>query len=129
VGVDRRGRRGSRSHGRLAIQPAIRPTIATVPRLECRRADAVAAPLDSYKNIAQLPFDSYSNRCRSPIVAGRPPRDALRGSLDVLVLENLSLVPIHGWGINQRVQQISEGVLESIRVRSTPPFSAWRRKG
>jgi PadR family transcriptional regulator PadR len=44
-----------------------------------------------------------------------PPRtqtDALRGSLDLLILKTLSLAPMHGWGISQRVQQISEGALE-----------------
>ena len=38
--------------------------------------------------------------------------DALRGSLDLLVLKTLSLEPMHGWGIGQRIQQISDGVLE-----------------
>ena len=42
----------------------------------------------------------------------RPQTDALRGSLDLLVLKTLSLAPLHGWGIGQRVQQISDGVLE-----------------
>ena len=42
----------------------------------------------------------------------RQPTDALRGSLDLLVLKTLSLAPMHGWGISQRIQQISEGVLE-----------------
>ena len=42
----------------------------------------------------------------------RPQTDALRGSLDLLVLKTLSLAPMHGWGISQRVQQISDGVLE-----------------
>ncbi len=42
----------------------------------------------------------------------RPQTDALRGSLDLLVLKTLSLQPMHGWGIGQRVQQISDGVLE-----------------
>ena len=44
-----------------------------------------------------------------------PPRtqtDALRGSLDLLVLKTLSLEPTHGWGISQRVQQMSKGVLD-----------------
>ncbi len=44
-----------------------------------------------------------------------PPRqqtDALRGSLDLLILKTLSLTPMHGWGISQRVQQVSKGVLE-----------------
>src|ERR1051325_8250547 len=42
----------------------------------------------------------------------RPTVDALRGSLDLLILKTLSLAPMHGWGIGQRVQQISRGVLE-----------------
>ena len=41
----------------------------------------------------------------------RPPTDALRGSLDLVILKTLSLAPMHGWGISQRVQQISAGVL------------------
>ena len=39
----------------------------------------------------------------------RPPVDALRGSLDLLILKTLSLSATHGWGISQRVQQMSEG--------------------
>lgn len=42
----------------------------------------------------------------------RPQTDALRGSLDLLVLKTLSLEEMHGWGIGQRIQQISDGVLE-----------------
>jgi transcriptional regulator len=42
----------------------------------------------------------------------RPPIDALRGSLDLLVLKTLSLEPTHGWGISQRVQQLSNGEFE-----------------
>jgi transcriptional regulator len=45
-------------------------------------------------------------------VTARTPNDALRGSLDLLVLKTLSLAPMHGWGISQRIQQISAGVLE-----------------
>jgi PadR family transcriptional regulator, regulatory protein PadR len=45
-------------------------------------------------------------------VTARPQTDALRGSLDLLVLKTLSLAPMHGWGISQRVQQVSQGVLE-----------------
>jgi transcriptional regulator len=39
----------------------------------------------------------------------RPPVDALRGSLDLLILKTLSLEAMHGWGISQRVQQMSAG--------------------
>jgi transcriptional regulator len=42
----------------------------------------------------------------------RPQTDALRGSIDLLILKTLSLAPMHGWGIGHRVQQLSTGVLE-----------------
>ena len=37
--------------------------------------------------------------------------DVLQGTLDMLVLKALSLEPMHGWGISQRIQQTSEDVL------------------
>jgi transcriptional regulator len=45
-------------------------------------------------------------------VTTRPQSDALRGSLDLLVLKTLSLTHMHGWGISQRIQQTSRGILE-----------------
>ena len=45
-------------------------------------------------------------------MANRYQTDALRGALDLLVLKTLSLEPMHGWGIGQRLQQVSKGVLE-----------------
>jgi PadR family transcriptional regulator PadR len=35
--------------------------------------------------------------------------DAHRGALDLLILKTLSLGDMHGWGISQRVQQMSRG--------------------
>ena len=46
-----------------------------------------------------------------PTMTARPQSDALRGSLDLLVLKTLSLEPMHGWGISQRIQQISGNAL------------------
>jgi transcriptional regulator len=37
--------------------------------------------------------------------------DALRGSIDLLILKALALEPMHGWGIGLRIQQISRGRL------------------
>ena len=37
--------------------------------------------------------------------------DLLQGTLDLLILKTLALEPMHGWGISQRINQISEGVL------------------
>ena len=38
--------------------------------------------------------------------------DVLRGTLDLLVLKTLTLEPMHGWGISQRIQQMSQAVLD-----------------
>ena len=38
--------------------------------------------------------------------------DILRGTLDLLVLKTLALEEMHGWGISQRIQQMSAGALE-----------------
>jgi PadR family transcriptional regulator, regulatory protein PadR len=36
-----------------------------------------------------------------------PESDALRGSIDLLILKALSVEPMHGWGIGLRLQQLS----------------------
>ena len=41
-----------------------------------------------------------------------PTTDLLQGTLDLLILKTLSLGPQHGWGVAQRIQQTSRGVLE-----------------
>ena len=61
-----------------------------------------------------------------------PPRsqsDALRGSLDLLILKTLSLAPMHGWGISQRVQQISDGVLEVNQGSLYPALQRLEKDG
>jgi PadR family transcriptional regulator, regulatory protein PadR len=42
----------------------------------------------------------------------KPKSDLLQGTLDLLILKTLALEPMHGWGISQRIQQISESVLQ-----------------
>ncbi len=59
----------------------------------------------------------------------RPHIDALRGSLDLLVLKTLSLEPMHGWGISQRVQQISEGVVEVNQGSLYPALQRLEKDG
>ncbi len=39
------------------------------------------------------------------------PTDLLQGTLDLLILKTLQLERMHGWGISQRIQQISNDVL------------------
>jgi PadR family transcriptional regulator PadR len=37
--------------------------------------------------------------------------DLLQGTLDLLILQTLALAPMHGWGVAQRIQQMSKDVL------------------
>ena len=41
-----------------------------------------------------------------------PDTDMIRGTLDMLILKVLSLEPMHGWGVSERIQQISSDVLQ-----------------
>ena len=59
----------------------------------------------------------------------RTATDALRGSLDLLVLKTLSLAPMHGWGISQRIQQISDGTLEVNQGSLYPALQRLEKDG
>jgi transcriptional regulator len=61
-----------------------------------------------------------------------PPRsqtDALRGSIDLLVLKTLSLGPMHGWGIGRRIQQMSRGVLDVNQGSLYPALQRLEKDG
>lgn len=38
--------------------------------------------------------------------------DLLQGTLELLILKTLALEPMHGWGIAQRIQQVSKDALQ-----------------
>jgi transcriptional regulator len=40
------------------------------------------------------------------------PTDLVQGTLDLLILKTLALGPMHGWTIAQRIQQLSNEVLQ-----------------
>ncbi|MEP7345819.1 MAG: PadR family transcriptional regulator [Gemmatimonadaceae bacterium] len=55
--------------------------------------------------------------------------DALRGSIDLLVLKSLALQPMHGWGIGIRIQQISKDRLEVNQGSLYPALQRLEFKG
>jgi PadR family transcriptional regulator, regulatory protein PadR len=55
--------------------------------------------------------------------------DLLQGTLDVLVLKTLSVEPMHGWGISQRIQQTSGEVLEVNQGSLYPALHRLEEKG
>ena len=57
------------------------------------------------------------------------PADVLRGTLDLLVLKTLTLEPMHGWGISQRIQQFSRSVLDVNQGSLYPALQRLEQKG
>lgn len=57
-----------------------------------------------------------------------PSGDVLQGTLDLLVLKTLALEPMHGWGIAQRIQQVSKDVLQVQQGSLYPALYRLERK-
>jgi len=58
-----------------------------------------------------------------------PGSDVRQGSLDLLILKALSLEPMHGWGISQRIQQLSRDVLQINQGSLYPALQRLERRG
>ena len=43
---------------------------------------------------------------------GRQKPDMIKGTLDMLILKIVSMEPMHGWGISERIQQLSRDALQ-----------------
>ena len=59
----------------------------------------------------------------------RSNEDVLQGTLDLLVLRTLSLEPMHGWGITQRIQQLSSDVFQVGQGSLYPALQRLEKKG
>jgi PadR family transcriptional regulator len=50
--------------------------------------------------------------------------EVLRGTLDMLILKTLHRAPLHGWGIGERIQQVSE---DALRVQQGSLYASLHR--
>jgi len=55
--------------------------------------------------------------------------DLLQGTLDVLILKIVALGPIHGYGIAQRIRQISKAVLQVQQGSLYPALHRLEKRG
>jgi PadR family transcriptional regulator len=55
--------------------------------------------------------------------------EILQGTLEMLVLKTLALEPMHGWGIAQRIQQMSRNTLLVTQGSLYPALVRMRRRG
>src|ERR1700758_364816 len=58
-----------------------------------------------------------------------PSTDLLQGTLDLLILKTLALEPAHGWGIAQRIEQVSNNVLQVGQGSLYPALHRLEYKG
>jgi len=77
-----------------------------------------------------LTFDKRSVILLLNVEGNMPPStDLLQGTLDLLVLRTLVLEPMHGWGIAQRIQQVSKDALQIGQGSLYPALHRLEYKG
>jgi len=57
------------------------------------------------------------------------PTDLVQGTLDLLILKTVALEPMHGWAIAQRIQQISNDVLQVQQGSLYPALHKLEQQG
>ncbi len=58
-----------------------------------------------------------------------PSADLLQGTLDMLILRAIAIEPEHGWAIAQRIQQVSDNVLQIGQGSLYPALHRLEYKG
>ena len=61
-----------------------------------------------------------------------PPSDSVelpQGTLDLLILQIVTLEPMHGWAISQRIQQITRDVVQVPQGSLYPALHRLERRG
>lgn len=101
----------------------------------CRRRSSqpVVAPLTDAPLSARLPlyfdrtcpYDRLENG--NGVIVARV--DLPQGTLDLLILRTLALEPQHGWGISERIRQVSRDVLQVQQGSLYPALHRLERRG
>jgi transcriptional regulator len=55
--------------------------------------------------------------------------DLVKGTLDMLILKALALAPMHGWGIGERIAQLSQNVFQVQTGTLYPALQRLLRRG
>ena len=61
-----------------------------------------------------------------------PPSDSVelpQGTLDLLILQIITLEPMHGWAISQRIQQVTRDVVQVPQGSLYPALHRLERRG
>src|SRR5690606_17343279 len=120
-------------HPRPSASP-VQP-VGAHPALPCTPAHAqgpatpTTLPLDNLKEaIAPSPSDHLKNHRRGEPMTIRD-GELLQGTLELMVLKALSLGSMHGWGLAQRIEQMSQEVFQVSQGSLYPALQRLKRKG
>jgi transcriptional regulator len=69
------------------------------------------------------------DQLKETTVLARDQSDLLQGTLDLLILKTLSVEPMHGWGISQRIQEMSREVLQVTQGSLYPALQRLKTRG
>jgi len=76
-----------------------------------------------------FPFDRLKEKPKQDGTMSTNKSELLLGTLDMLALRTLALEPMHGWGLSQRIEQISQGVFQINQGSLYPALQRLKRKG
>jgi PadR family transcriptional regulator, regulatory protein PadR len=77
---------------------------------------------------AAILLSDFDNR-GTDVAENAASQDVLRGTLDLLVLKTLELEPMHGWGISQRIEELSEALLQVGQGSLYPALQRLEERG
>jgi PadR family transcriptional regulator, regulatory protein PadR len=93
----------SRSRSRILVTPPLLGDDAPLKREHSRQRQCFPLTFDKTESQTIVGYRGE----------GMPTStDLLQGTLDLLILQTLALGPMHGWGVAQRIQQVSKDVLQ-----------------
>ncbi|HKE89275.1 MAG TPA: PadR family transcriptional regulator [Gemmatimonadales bacterium] len=55
--------------------------------------------------------------------------DVMQGTLDLLILKALAVAPLHGWGISNRIQQLSQDAFQIGQGSLYPALHRYENRG
>jgi len=101
------------------------PGCALTPCPRVRASPACLVPLDILQETSYARLVEYLGERRVPPTNA----DVLQGTLDLLILKALSVESMHGWGVAQRIQQISRDVLQVNQGSLYPALHRLEHRG
>jgi transcriptional regulator len=102
--------------------------IPMVTHFGVRRGEPASSFLNSLVDIRQQAQSNALVDIREEALLGEQ-LDLLQGTLDLLILKTLALGPMHGWGISQRIQQVSQEVLQVGQGSLYPALARLEQRG